>query len=381
MAFIRWLVIASALLGGLPCLGHAETQDILSVVAIGWEQNRAQIGDTFLCEFEINTMDATEPASPRLLHSRSGIWARQDGNVRFSLSCASEAAPTEKDERATTPGIKISGCVDTWILQTNDHRLVYAPILKAANIFTRHRDDNGVSTTPLSMGVMGREEKRSLEQVIQNHLDNGEGEIQILESSEPTINLRTEVQQISSDGVSWNNLMVWKVAPDSGFLPVEVTVLDDPETWSTKTVVKEVRQLENGGYWPMESVTTANPETSVIPRVIQISTSRLSFDPEDVARALALPVQKGIRIANPGNMRSSFAYAKVAVRPDQLESLYEQAEQSLGERDRQLAEIEPEPEPVAMAPPGPGRFWLMLIFTTLLLLVVTWVTRGQDTSR
>ncbi len=321
-----------ALVIARPVVGN--DQEKLADVVTGWEQNRRLIGDVFLCEFTVDVYCYSDVDTPVLLYTQSGVWARHGEFQRYSLHCkvppkisADESAPQKlfSETPPRTDGMGGGGPCgeDEHYLQCHDAQLRYLPLLSTANIYEGVKYSRGITTTPVSYGMMGANEYRNLPELIKDTADRDGTKIQVTLAGDSRIDeafvLSTTRRDVSS-GIGWDNIMVWRVDPKSGFLPLEVTSFDTPDVWACKTTVTEVRKIESGAYWPFSVQMVSNPN-SVFPRTFQLKTTRLSFDAEEVDSKLALPVPPGTKIYNPDKMRSSFVYEKQEIRPQELTGL------------------------------------------------------------
>jgi hypothetical protein len=301
----------------------ADDRDKLADLVTGWEQNRRLIGDVFFCEFTLDVYDYKDVENPILLYTQSGVWARHGEYERYSLHCRmppkhseDESTPQKSFEKRLTRSHGMGGggpCWNEHYLQCNNVQLNYSPVLSTANISQRIQTSRGITTTPLSYGVMGANEYRSLPKIIGNaaETDGTQTQVTLLEDSrtDGSIVLTTMRRETSSSGNRWDNIMDWRVDPKSGFLPLEVTVFDSPGVWASKTTVNEVREIKSGAYWPVSVQTITNPK-SVFPRMFQLKTTLLSFDAAKVKNKLLLPVHLGTKVVNPENTRSLFVFEK-----------------------------------------------------------------------
>lgn len=306
---------------------------IRDVVLAGWLQNRDRLGSEFACRFAVETFDNTDPENPRLLFAREGVWAVSGTDERFSLEC-------DDEQLVQVPQGEVSGrgllpCASEHVLQTETSLLRYAPVMNVVNVHSAKSAGLGISITPLCYGVMGRNESRSLARILEDHQleTDSDSDVEVLSPGGDgnLIRLRTIRDERSGTG-QWRNIMQWSVDPDAGFLPVEVVVFDDPQTWSSKTVVTETKTLADGGTWPWVSETVSNPETSPMPRLYRIETQSLEFDRAKVRDALSLPISHPATIVNPANMRSVFPAEQKSIAPHDIRALLAKSEAVLAVR-------------------------------------------------
>ncbi len=310
-------------------------EELLLFVAAGWQQNRAALGDTFLCEFEIDRLDISDPASPRLVHKRIGIWARLGSYQRFSLECTERPALMPRSKNARI--LVAPGCMEHYVLHAAQRRLTYCPVLNAANLYSGPSRATGVTTTPLCMGIMGRDQSRSLENLIQRYLEGGDVSIEAERLDDGMVVIKTASKELGDSGREWEDINEWRIDPDSGFLPMHVvgydTFSDVEDEWRVRASVTQVRRLEGGAHWPMVSETLFNPEAHPFPAMNRIITKRMSFDPVEIRAALSLPISKPVFVSHAENMRSTFTYTGTEIRAEQLEEFARRADEALRARD------------------------------------------------
>jgi hypothetical protein len=310
-------------------------EELLLFIAARWQQNRAALGDTFLCEFEINRLDVSDPASPRRAYKRLGVWARLGSYQRFSLECTERPAlmPRSKNARILVG----PGCIEDYVLHAAQRRLSYCPVLSAANLHSVPSRATGVTTTPLCMGIMGRDQSRSLENLIQRYLEGGDVSIEAERLDDGMVVIKTASKELGDSGREWDDVKEWRIDPASGFLPVQLvaydTFSDVEDEWRVRASVTEVRRLEGGAYWPMVSEMLINTEAQPFPAMNRIITRKMSFDPVEVRAALSFPVSRLVGVSHAENARSTFTYTGTEIGAEQLEELARRADEALRARD------------------------------------------------
>jgi hypothetical protein len=187
------------------------------------------------------------------------------------------------------------------------------------------------------MGIMGRDQSRSLENLIQRYLEGGDVSIEAERLDDGMVVIKTASKELGDSGREWDDVKEWRIDPDSGFLPVQLvaydTFSDVEDEWRVRASVTEVRRLEGGAHWPMVSETLFNPEAHPSPAMNRIITRKMSFDPVEIRAALSFPVSKPVFVSHAENMRSTFTYSGTKIGAEQLEELARRADEALRARD------------------------------------------------
>ena len=289
----------------------ADSADILKVLVERYSENRGKFRQ-FECHYRVIDGTATslsDAMAGKLANTQTqfGTWVVRDDWQRHELQCERQQRPEYDPSLARNGNLLMSGgsCDSTKVLTDGGLGLRYTWALEMASVAPSVGQRPPIFYTPISMSDMGNNEQWGPDAPLR---PVGGGTM-----------TRRYGGKVVSDGRELESVFVgmekdaqtftgrhWLLDPQRGHFPVEMRYCSNNQREGL-TKVTDLRQLENGGYFPFRSVSTGGPYANDVLSVTIIEVETLVLGtPPDSAFTVSLP--PGTMIANPDTNRGSFTF-------------------------------------------------------------------------
>ena len=289
-------------------------QDFLQVAADGYLDNRDGI-EFFTCRFRVTK--ATARSEEKAL---SGEWVDPlTSDVTWIVDGKKELHNETADprifEEASRKAVKgKSGMLETSVplvsraqLADSKNGLNYSPQLNAVNLYSLSDGPKGLALTPVSMGVMGVDDKRNPGQLLR---DCKEGRRQCLSQKKEVIDERPVLTFVVGDTPE-KRTHQYSLDLDRGFSPIRIILFGPKGETVVKIAVTNLRKCSKGRWFPDRSIAVSYPREANEPfSVTEIKVLEFDAEKRPDASVFKLKFPAKTAIIRPPNMLAWFELDK-----------------------------------------------------------------------
>ena len=309
--FVMTLVAPiQALVNAADATSPAASDDVLAFLVQGYSENRDKFRQ-LECHYRVtkgNVTSVEDALAGKLTNSRSmsGIWVVLGDWQHHELACDPRTEQPPKYDPARDPQrtlITSGGCDSIKVLTDGALGLSYSRGLEAASVAPSRGQRPPIFYTPISMSVMGDNEEWSpnaplrpiaIGTMIRRYGGKVSSDGRELEAV--IVGLEIEPQVVSGRH--------WLLDPQRGYLPVEMRYHQGDQL-DGQTIATDVRQLENGGYFPFRTVNISREYANSIRSVVIVEVEKLVLGPPPES-AFTVRLPPGTMITNPDTNRGDY---------------------------------------------------------------------------